>query len=89
MLGSVGQHPGEFPVEDMCMSHDRRYVVTSSQDSCCFWPTTDIPTLPPDSGGGGGRKRQGRKRKMKHRDLAAEESAKTKRLQQTDFFADL
>ena len=83
-------------MEGMCFSHDRDYVVTSSQDSCHFWPVSLIPTLPGAEGVGTEEEEEGvnknkrkRKRKQKHRDLAREELAKAKRLQQKEFFADL
>lgn len=93
VLGSVGKHSSGFPVENMCLSHDRKYVVSSCQDSCHFWPTSLIPTLMPSAEEEGEEgvtvKRRKRKRKQKHRDLAAEEQARTKKLQQKDFFSDL
>lgn len=50
-LGLVGQHLGGFPVEHMCQSHDENYLITSSQDSCHFWPLSQIPTLPTQADG--------------------------------------
>jgi hypothetical protein len=38
---------------------------------------------------GEGPKRRKRKRKQKHRDVTAEEKARTKKLQHLDFFSDL
>ena len=74
----------------MCLSHDRKYVVTSSHDSCHFWPSNLIPTLPmaPEEEGGR-RHRKKCKRKLKHNDLATDKLSKMKKLQQKDFFADL
>lgn len=90
LLGSVGQHPGGFPVDNMCLSHDGTYVVTSSQDSCHFWSASHIPTLPPtESEEGGVTKKRKRKRKQKHRDITTQELVRTKKSQQVDFFADL
>ena len=71
------------------MSHDRQYVISSCHDACHFWPTSDIPTLALGELEGGEPKRKKRKRKQKHRDLAAEEEAITKKQQHSDFFADL
>lgn len=94
LLGLVGQHAGGFPVEHMCLSHDNQYLISSSQDSCHFWPMDQVPTLPnPDSGAEEDdedeelvtRKRKKRKRKQKH--LAAEKLAKHKK--SSDFFSDL
>lgn len=87
-LGSVGKHPSDFPVESMCLSHDRQYMISSCQDSCYFWPTHLIPVLPLEEDEEGYKKKK-RKRKQKHRDLAAEETARAKKLQHMDFFDDL
>lgn len=75
----------------MCMSHDRKYVISSCQDVCHFWPTSDIPTLALALGEAEGvePKRRKRKRKQKHRDLTAEEQARAKKQDHSDFFADL
>ncbi len=95
LLGLVGQHVGGFPVEHMCMSHDQQYLITSSQDSCHFWPFSQIPTLPDHDGGEGEAtedeeetvlsRRKKRRRKQKH--IAAEKLAKHKK--SNDFFSDL
>ena len=73
------------------MSHDRKYVVTSSSYSCNFWPTSLIPTLAPgeDEGEGLAPPKKKRRKRQKHRDLTSEELARTKKLQQMDFFSDL
>lgn len=91
LLGSVGQHSSGSPVENMCLSHDRKYVITSSQESCYFWDSNLIPTLPPvlEESEEGKTKRRKRKRKQKHRDLETEQLARTKKIQQVNFFADL
>ena len=90
----MGKHSSGFPVESLCLSHDREYVVSGCQDSCHFWSTSDIPTLPQgeeeeEEEREGHRRRRKRKRKQKHRDLAAEDQARTKRLQNAEFYADL
>jgi WD40 repeat protein len=37
MLGIVGEH-GEYPIENMALSHDNRFLTTSSHDHCIkFW----------------------------------------------------
>ena len=87
MLGIVGQHVGGFPVEHMCLSHDKEYLVTSSQDSCHFWATSQIPILAQDDDEEAAAKtRKKRKKKQKH--VAAQKLAKSKS-QTEDFFADL
>lgn len=73
----------------MCLSHDRQYMISSCQDSCCFWPTSLIPSLLPPEEDGEEQKKKRKKRRQKHRDLAAEENTRTKKLQHMDFFADL
>lgn len=94
LLGLVGRHSTGSPIEGMCLSHDRQYLITSTQESCMFWPTADIPLLPGNSDKEEeeeekrSQKRK-RRKKQKHKHLAAEELARAKRLQQKDFFADL
>ena len=91
LLGCVGEHSSGFPVETTCLSHDKDYLISSCQEACHFWPTVDIPSLPPEEGEGEGpnSKRKKRRRKQKHRDLAQEELARTKKQHCADFYADL
>jgi len=89
----VGQHEGGFPVEHMCLSHDCQYLISSSQDSCHFWPLNEIPTLPePEFSGEEDDEDEvvvkKKKRKRKHKHLAAEKLAKHKK-KRSDFFSDL
>ncbi len=77
----------------MCLSHDREYLITSSQDSCYFWPVDSIPTLPAneeeEEEGGYSRRKKKRKRKNKNRDLEKEEIKKSKKSELKDFFSDI
>ena len=73
----------------MCLTHDKTFLVTCSQDSCKFWAVEDIPKLSPggeekDSCDGPQRKR--RKRKQRQRDADKEGGSAAVR---DDFFADL
>ena len=83
----------------MCLSHDRKYLITSSQDSCYFWPTDSIPTLPANEeeeeeeaeglGLYNNKHKKKRKRKSKNRDLETEEIKKSKKDELSDFFSDI
>ena len=84
----------------MKLTHDRRFMVTCSQDSCKFWPLSDIPRFAPDTIGtvigegeeeeedeeeGGGRKRRRRRKGKKRKRELVEPDSKPA----DDFFNDL
>lgn len=88
ILGTVGCHTAGFPIDFMCLTHDRAFLVSGSQDSCKFWPVEGIPKLK----GSDSRdqeeswlKRRKRKRKQKTEKEREEEEGAG----QNDFFADL
>ena len=46
VLGVVGHHPADLPIDNMCLTHDGSLLVSGSQDVCKFWCMDSIPTLP-------------------------------------------
>ncbi|CAI8052765.1 WD repeat-containing protein 55 [Geodia barretti] len=49
VLTEVGRHTDGYPIDCMRLTHDRQFMVTSSQDHCKFWPLSDIPKFAPDT----------------------------------------
>jgi len=83
VLGKIGkQSSSALSIDTMCITHDRAYLVTSSQDCCKFWSMSDIPTLQIEG--------KNRKREIVDRN----ESGKRKKKKQTKvpdlgFYSDL
>ena len=91
ILANVGHHSESLPIDSMCLTHDKTFLVTCSQDSCKFWTVEDIPKLSAvDTKTGEGEdswpQRKRRKRKQRQRDADEKGDSATMK---DDFFADL
>ena len=99
VLTEVGRHTDGYPIDCMRLTHDRQFMVTSSQDYCKFWPLSDIPRFAPDTIGtvvgerdneeedeGGSKRRKRRRGKKRKRELAESVSDSKPA---NDFFNDL
>lgn len=90
ILGEVGQHMESLSIDNMCLTHDRQFLVTSSQNSCNFWPTEDIPTLTEESSGKKKRVRVDRSEvNVKGRQRKKQKKQEHERNDHQDFFSDL
>ena len=102
VLTEVGRHTDGYPIDCMRLTHDRQFMVTSSQDHCKFWPLSDIPKFAPDTIGtvvserddeeeegeeeGGGKRRKKRRGRKRKRELLESVSDSKPA---NDFFNDL
>ncbi len=104
VLGVVGRHHAALSIDNLCLSHDQAFLVSSNQEGIQFWSMEDVPLLKRvDKGqeaaweeeeGRRRGKRRRRKRKWKQREEEEEEEEgegegeKTKTSAE-EFFADL
>ncbi len=73
----------------MCLTHDREFLLTSSQDCLKFWSVGAIPTLPSDGPSG---KRKTKAEVADRDDTYSRKKRKKERNEDksdVDFFADL
>lgn len=101
VISVLGQHCTDYPVDNLCLSHDGQYLISGSYNKVSFWQAEAIPKLylknlamkdkETDSGDEGGedeerkRKRRKRKRRKTQKQIAKPRQLKEK----SDFFADL
>ena len=92
-MGVIGEHDEGFPIDNLSLTHDHTLLVSSSQSSCKFWSTEEIPKMATqkekeeeDGEEDEERVRRRRKRKRKRPHMWSREEEQTKK---DDFFVDL
>ncbi len=89
-MGIIGkQSPTALSIDAMCLTHDREFLLTSSQDCLKFWSVGAIPTLPSDGPSG---KRKTKAEVADRDDTYSRKKRKKERNEDksdVDFFADL
>ena len=43
VMGVIGHHSEEHPIENLCLSHDDSTLISGSYDCIKFWSVEDIP----------------------------------------------